>query len=117
MSNFYVESFILFVGVCTIAIACIAAIFALANMVDKILWWALPTAAKVALKTVEWKIETFGAQVAVWEYNFHNRNYNRHSNWFTKWLRKNAEANMRIAIGHAESRLETLSLLLNGIQQ
>ena len=110
-------SFDAFLTFLAIAILAILAIAALATVIDEILWWATPTALKVFIKTIEWKAEVFGAQYAVWNYNNYNRLFNRHSNWFTKWLRAGAEADMRIAIGHAENRLETLSKLLNGIQQ
>lgn len=118
MSNLQaLASFDAFLTVVAIAILAIAATAAIATVIDEILWWALPTRLKVAIKTAEWRIECIGAQYAVWKYNNYNRLARRHSNWFTKWIRANAQAEMRIAIGHAENRLETLSLLLNGIQE
>ena len=111
------ESLDMFVS--AIAIVLVLWVFAMvmAHLADEILWWALPTKAKIVIKDIEWRVETFGAQWAVWEYNNYNRLFNRHPNVLTAWLRTNAEAAMRIAIGHAEDRLEKLSLLLNEIQE
>jgi hypothetical protein len=110
-------SFDAFLTIITLAILAIVMTALIATVIDEFLWWALPTKAKVAIKTLEWRIECLGAQYAVWKYNNYNRLFNRHSNWLTRAIRANAQADMRIAIGHAESRLETLSLLLNGIQE
>ena len=88
-----------------------------AHLADELLWWALPTKAKIAIKTIQWNVEVLGAQLAVWEYNFHNRISRRWTNRITLWIRANAETAMRKQIQHAENRLETLSLLLNGIEQ
>ena len=118
MSNLQtIQSLDLFLTVIAITALAIIAITALATVIDEILWWALPAAAKVAIKTLEWRVEVIGAQIAVWEYNNYNRLARRWTNWLTLWLRAQAEVNMRSAINHAETRLETLSLLLNGIQQ
>jgi hypothetical protein len=117
MSNFYIESFVLFVGVVTLAVAAITAMIFALELMTKAIWWALPTKGKIFLKNIEWKLEVIGAMIAVREFNFLNHISRRHSNKVTQWLRANAKANMRIAIGHAENRLEQLSLLLNGIQQ
>jgi hypothetical protein len=89
----------------------------LAHLMDEMLWWALPTKAKIVIKDAQWRITTAIAQVAVWKYNFHNRIARRWPNTVTLGLRANAECDMRKAINIAEANLEELSLLLNGIQE
>ena len=115
MSN--LQSFDMFLSAMAIVIVIWTFATIVAHLVDELLWWATPTKGKIIIKHIEWRVETFGAQCAVWNYNNYNRLFNRHQNKFTAWLRANAQADMRIAIGHAENRLETLSLLLNGIQE
>jgi len=89
----------------------------MAHLADELLWWALPTAAKVVIKTVQWRITVAIAQYTVAEYNFANRISRRWTNQATLGLRANSQADMRKAIAIAEAHLEELSLLLNGIEQ
>ena len=112
-----IASFDMFLSVVSILLVVWVFATIMAHLVDELLWWATPTKLKVVIKHIAWNIAVVFAHVAVWKYNFHNRNYNRWSNWLTREIRANAEADMRVAIGHAENRLETLSLLLNGIQE
>jgi hypothetical protein len=88
-----------------------------AHLLDEMLWWALPTKAKIVIKDAQWRITTAIAQVEVFNYNFANRVARRWTNPATLGLRANAECDMRKAINIAEANLEELSLLLNGIQE
>ena len=111
------QSFDLFLS--AIAIVIVVWVFAQiwAHLMDEVLWLVTPTKVKVIIKHIAWNIAVVFAHVAVWKYNFHNRNYNRWSNWLTREIRSEAETEMREQIAIAESHLEELSLLLNGIQQ
>lgn len=88
-----------------------------AHLADELLWWALPTKAKIAIKTIQWNVAVALAQVEVFLYNTANRISRRWTNPATLGLRANAQADMRVAIDRAEAHLEELSLLLNGIQE
>lgn len=88
-----------------------------AHLADELLWWATPTKVKVVIKHIQWRVTTALAQIEVWNYNFANRIARRWPNPVTLGLRANAEIDMRKAINIAEAHLETLSLLLNGIQE
>lgn len=112
-----IESLDLFATVISVVLVLWVFVTIMAHLLDELLWWALPTAAKVFIKTIQWRITVAIAQYTVAEYNFYNRLARRWTNQATIGLRANAESDMRKAINVAESHLEELSLLLNGIQE